>query len=567
MADWTPPDKPLKAWTPPDAPVQQDRPDTRGKARLPDDSNLSVLDRLWRGLSGNDVTVPGQIAKGMANPFYKGAQIGALMMEMPGGGVPEQAMAPQPGPEAAQRTQQVDTAVQQREERYTGQRKAAGQDTEGFFSNIWEKVGEIASPVTLAAGGAAGKAMGAAGSTAGRIALGAAGGAALAPMTSPVTDTKNFGKEVAKEAVGGAVGGALGAAAGEAVTGLAKALAGNTPTEVETMLTRGYRRAVKPSIAGPQSFPRIQKADRDIVGVFDEIADNKAALKYADPITGETSVGQAPNNMAKFASAIFQRKGAIWDEISDKIAKAGDKGAIVDLKPMSERLLKAADKVELADPHAADAILMDAARYEARGSVTPKEAEQLLEVFNQETSAWWKNPNSVTSHRVHALVEAASSLRETLDDSISKLEGPGFQALKTRYGRLKAVEDAVAKAALRDQKNLPAGLVGELLQAGGVTDLLHGLIDPTKLPRAGAMLAARMWLKKLRDPNAAIARLFRLREQPLASGAGLAMVQGARSALPPAGGLAGGLAGGAAARNLTRNRARREEVTAPAGMR
>ncbi len=195
--------------------------------------------------------------------------------------------------------------------------------------------------------------------------------------------------------------------------------------------------------------------------------------------------------------------------------------------------------------------------------ISSKEAETMITTFNRETGAWWKNPNATTSQRTHALAEASASLRETLDESISKVEGPGYQALRTRYGRLKSVEDAVAKAALRDQKNLPAGLVGELLNAGSAIDLFHGIIDPTKLPRAGAMLAARMWLKKLRDPNAAIARLFRLREQPMAGGMALGAVQAARN-LPRAGAALGG-AGTTRAMPQERRRPDRELRPSAAG--
>jgi hypothetical protein len=46
------------------------------------DPNLSLVDRLWRGIQGKDVSLPGRIGMGMADPVYGTVQ-GAAHLGQP----------------------------------------------------------------------------------------------------------------------------------------------------------------------------------------------------------------------------------------------------------------------------------------------------------------------------------------------------------------------------------------------------------------------------------------------------------------------------------------------------
>jgi hypothetical protein len=166
------------------------------------DASPGFFDRLWQGMLGKDVSRAGRFGMGLANPFYGDAQIGARMAAQPGGGVPEQAMAP-PGPD---RTKEVDTAVQQREAGYEQRERAAGL---GGLSSEWARLlGNVAGTAPLAALPTGGVGL------AGRVGMGALSGA-LGGATAPVTGRGDFWTEKTKQmAAGGAMGGVLGGAAG-----------------------------------------------------------------------------------------------------------------------------------------------------------------------------------------------------------------------------------------------------------------------------------------------------------------------------------------------------------------
>src|SRR5262249_42986907 len=133
--------------------------------------------------------------------------------------------------EPSETTKRIDQAVQQRERSISEKSKAAG--TEGFWGGQWARMlGNVASPVTLAAGAAAGPAAGA--SLPVRLAAGAAAGAAggaVEPVTEPKQDYwTQKAKQIGLGAVAGAgatgVGSAIGGAIAPRLSGPSQMLAG-----------------------------------------------------------------------------------------------------------------------------------------------------------------------------------------------------------------------------------------------------------------------------------------------------------------------------------------------------
>lgn len=290
--------------------------DTRGKARVSTegDGNLSGFDHFWQGLlTGKDATLPGRMGYGMAEPAVGMMQMGArapvmqdAMPFMP----PEMAKAAEPD------TKAVDALVQQREHTYEGTRQSAhpGEKLETDWARL---IGNVASPVTLAAGGGVGKAMQGAGAV-GRVALSAAGGAGIA-STEPVTTGKNFGVEKAKQVAGGAVGGALGGGVGEGVGyGLGRMIAAGDPLAVERSVTSLFRRAIKPGKTA-KNIGDIENQDRQFITIVDQINANKKNLTLTNDL-GQEVKGQAPASVRQLSEAMDQTKRAKFAQY-DEMAK------------------------------------------------------------------------------------------------------------------------------------------------------------------------------------------------------------------------------------------------------
>jgi hypothetical protein len=523
-----------------------DRNDTRGKARVSTegDDNLSVLDHFWRGLTGKgDATVPGRVGMGMADPavgmMQMGSRVPVMQDAMPF--MPEE-MAKAAEPD----TKAVDALVQQREHTYEGTRQSANPGEK--LGTDWARlIGNVASPVTLAAGGAVGKAMQGVG-TAGRLALSAAGGAGIA-STEPVTTGKNFGAEKAKQVAGGAVGGAVGGAAGEVVgSGLARAIAGNEPLAVNKVI-EGFRRVVKPSRQGQSTAPQINTQDRQIITAVDNIIANQRSLKLTNP-DGTTITGRLPQSLRQFTEAIDQTKKSIFQKYDAMDKAAGGKGVKVDLAPTVQALRDTAKKPAVVDylPNIAAEADALAERLEARGAYTPAEAQQMIEALNQTLTGFYKNPTNETVTRASLLGEVARTLRQTLDKSIESTEGPGYQALRNQYGALKSVEKNVAAAVQREANKVPGGLAGMFGDLAASEEAIRGIItlNPGALARAGGIKAAKALQKHIYNPNRAIQTLFNKAANRGAppSPSALLMSRGVRGALPPIGMGAGGVAGG-----------------------
>lgn len=173
------------------------------------------------------------IKQGIADPLYKGAQIGARMGPEIGGAAFET-------PEQTQgRTQAVDTATQQREQAFEREGAVKQHPAVAEFGRI---AGQILSeaPTAAAAGAAAPEAA------LGRIGLSSAIGAAGAASGQPVPNAQQAGIGIptAKQAAGGGVGGAAGGALAEGIGALAGRLMGRgAPATPQETLQRFQRAA------------------------------------------------------------------------------------------------------------------------------------------------------------------------------------------------------------------------------------------------------------------------------------------------------------------------------------
>ena len=146
------------------------------------------------------------------------------------------------------------------------------------------------------------------------------------------------------------------------------------------------------------------------------------------------------------------------------------------------------------------------------------------------------------------LAPIVKTLREDLDKAVEGVSGPGYQALKTRYGALKSVEKDVAGATHREAQKLPAGLSGQLADIASGEEVIRGIfsLNPKALVRGLSIQGAKELYRYFNSPNRAIQRLFQVRAAsqrpiPPALGAIGAGVRGLGQS--PLGAMGGGLMG------------------------
>jgi hypothetical protein len=512
-----------------------------------------ILQRLWDGLSGKDVSRAGRFGMGLGDPLYGAAQLGAHGNF----GLPLTAVGP-PGQAARMQetmggvAQAADDVVQQREARYKGAEQAEG--LSGGLGTEWARLlGNVASPVNLAIGGAAGAGVRGL-PLAARLGTYAVGGAASG-LTSPESEEGAFepGALAARGALG-AAGGAVWGAAGEAVGSLlSRAIAGNVPRLAYQALIEAYRSVVKPSRVGRGTAPRLAAQDQQIIDAVDMIVANQPALQLTMP-NGVVAHGGLPRTLRQFSEALDQIKGAAFRQYDDMQRQAGAQGARVDLAPVVTRLNAIARSPEVVDLHP------DLGGYATnlaqsmlgRRFYTPSEAQSVIQNINRTLDGFYQNPTHESVSRAAIIAPVAEELRAGLDTAISNTPaGPGYQLLKTAYGSARSVEKDVTAAVNREANKMGGGgLTGGLLNLASGSEVLRGIfhLSPEAVATGVGLKAVQAWHRRANDPNAAITRLFRGRAGP----------QGGRAALGPpiqgaatgAGVVAGGEGGETAERLL-----------------
>lgn len=221
----------------------------------------------------------------------------------------------------------------------------------------------------------------------------------------------------------------------------------------------------------------------------------------------------------------------------------------VDLRPAARLLRRQARSSAIRD--FSPAIAADAERFadnlETRGFYSLTEAQDVIQHINEMMKPFWSNPTHEGVTRNAMLAPVAQMLRESLDDAVSKLTGPGYQALRLKYGALREVEKDVSAAAVREGNKMTGGVLGQLAHLGAAKDLVKGVLsgDPMALINAASIQAARMYNRYMNSPNRAIGRLFahaeRRRLRPPAPAA-VAGGNAARQLAPMIGGVEGAAA-------------------------
>jgi len=293
--------------------------------------------------------------------------------------------------------------------------------------------------------------------------------------------------------------------------GLGEAVAANDAGKIDRFIKSNYDRAIKPSVAGKATAAQLTNYNQSARSAIDSIVANKPSLRFAG-IEGETT-GELPKTIEQFRDAIEQTKQSIFEQYDAMARSAGQAGARVDLRPTAAELQKIAADPVVKDLHPELASYAEASaqRLATRGAYSTVDAQRAVQNLNQSLKAFYNNPTYETASRAGVDAMVANQLRGGLDKAIASASAPGYQALKNQYGALKSIEkDVVHRAIVEGRKNLGGGLMGNIGDVVSADEVIRSLLtlNPAAGARGAALKGFTTFVKRLRDPNRAVEKLF-----------------------------------------------------------
>jgi hypothetical protein len=301
---------------------------------------------------------------------------------------------------------------------------------------------------------------------------------------------------------------------------IATGLARNDPTPIDRSLTSRYRRAVKPGAPGRRDFSGTTMQDQRITTAVDSIIDARNAIRLRDANDNPLPIGRLPRSLHEFSQSIDELKGQIFDQYDNLASQQGGKGVQIPLAPAAHRLRQLVMGPEVMDLHPALAQEAEALaqRWEAAGSYSPKQMQNVVQSLNKELEGLQKNPTRETYSRATMMGQVLNTLRDTLNSTMeTALQGPQYQALRNRYASLASIENDVGNAVRREAAKKPGGLPSTLGDIASGSALLHGIFtfSPREIGMAAAIKASQEMSRYLRSPNRAVTKLFSSRADAL----------------------------------------------------
>lgn len=285
-------------------------------------------------------------------------------------------------------------------------------------------------------------------------------------------------------------------------------------TKLTTLVRKNIEKAIRPSAALQKTAGMAKQYYRKATEAVSSIIANKNNLRLTDE-TGKVVSG-LPKTLKQFSEAIQQTKQVIFKEY-DELAKIATEGsATVPLSTMTKELEVIANNKVLNDmaPGAAQYAASMAKVLKKRGTYTPLEAQEAIQMLNSKLDAFYKNPSFEFSSKVQIDAMVANNLRKSLDATIGDLTGKQYQQLKNTYGALSHIEKDVARRAAVDARKNIKGLV-DFSDLFSGAEVVGGILrrDPTMVGMGATTKGIAQYIKHINNPNRIVNKMFQGAEQ------------------------------------------------------
>ena len=307
---------------------------------------------------------------------------------------------------------------------------------------------------------------------------------------------------------GGVFGGVLGGL-GSAVQKFTSKLSGNFSKQADDAIELGIQKGIKPSVTGKKTPELYSKfMDRSKIAVK-YIAENADELNLTDD--AGTKI-RYPKTLDQFSTAISKAKQNVYGKYNFLKKMAGEDEARVYLGGVSAQLRKTADNtaLKLKHPEIVGYLQQLADRFDDQGFLGADDADQLIQLFNSELKAFYRNPNSSVANKMTIDAMVVNNIRKELDDVIQNASGQNYQALKNVYGALAELEKEVGHRTVVSNRANIKGLADltDIFSAGQV---VQGILtaNPAQVATGVVQKGIALTYKALNNPNRIVAEMFK----------------------------------------------------------
>lgn len=281
--------------------------------------------------------------------------------------------------------------------------------------------------------------------------------------------------------------------------------------QIKEIITHGIEKGVKPpnSSMGSNLASREKYYNRATTAVLDAV-DNKTNLNFIDK-EGEEVMGRLPKTNHELLQVAEQRKKEIFQQYDAMKQAAGEQGAMVDNAPIISKL-KTLIKTKTISPQQLklnDDVAERIKLLENHGPLTASEAQQEIANLNSLLNNKKMTPLYSDIGKLHVDAIIATELRNGLDAAITKEVGPGYKALKAKYGAWTTIEDDVAHRVNQLAGKAPRTIF-DLSDVWTGYHVMYGALTGN-LPAMGSGVWAAITKKRLNllnSPNKAIETMF-----------------------------------------------------------
>ena len=286
-------------------------------------------------------------------------------------------------------------------------------------------------------------------------------------------------------------------------------------------------KSIKPTVKGKANQADYNKFIDDTLDVVDYMDKNKQILQYTDD-AWEKVVWKLPTNLRETAEALGNMKKTLYDQYNNIAKLAWDKWARVNMNQAFDKLDDLSKDVSqnIANPQTKQIVenfknqLLEYT--DDAGTIAIEDAQKLTQDFNKQLTAFFRNPNmnDVSKNSIISQLNkwTKDAINESIDDVLDQwikkwgTASQEYQALKWMYGKIKTIEDEVAKRALVEARKNIKWLSPTILDSFAWWEATEALLtmDVWKLGKAAAMKFIGKYYKYLNDPNTQINNLFKL---------------------------------------------------------
>lgn len=283
-----------------------------------------------------------------------------------------------------------------------------------------------------------------------------------------------------------------------------------TPSEasVQNKVVELFNKSIKPT--AKKTLGQGEKYENDVLSALKTIKANADQLNIEDA-TGEIITGRTPQTINELAQGLDQTKKLVFNQYDNLAKQAGTQGAVIDAKPIADEVAKVAENkaLQLTNPDIIKYAEDWSTRLRGLDALDTQTTQEVIRLMNDNLSAFYRNPTYDTASKVAVDAGIANNFRKALDNAIENATGEQYQILKNQYSSLKAIENDVVRASMRDARKNAKGLLDYTdIFTGGqmITGILQ--LSPAMFTKGALERGVKEYIKFLNDPNRAISNIF-----------------------------------------------------------